>query len=149
MADYLKALASNLSINGNLSSVTNKTNVASDPSAVPEGSVRGDLSAVRSGGAAAPTASEKTAQTTSESNEVKLLRERVKELQKQLAQQQKELQEAMASDQEDTIKQTRIASAQAAVAATTGQLLQANAALLAALTESGSSTSGNSVDTTA
>lgn len=149
MADYLKALASNLSINGNLSTVTNKTNVASDPSAVPEGSVRGDLSAVRSGGGAAPTASQESASSSDESAEVKLLREQVKELQKQLAQQQKELQEAMASDQEETIKATRVAAAQAAVAATTGQLLQANAALLAALTESGDSTAGNSVNTTA
>ena len=149
MADYLNALASNLSINGTLSNVTNKTNVASDPSAVPEGTVRGDLSSVRAGGAAAPTASETAAYSSSESAEVKMLREQVKELQKQLAQQQKELQEAMASDQEDTIKQTRIAAAQAAVAATTGQLLQANAALLAALTDSGDSTAGNSVNTTA
>ncbi|MHA6194095.1 hypothetical protein ACX3YG_06945 [Pseudomonas wadenswilerensis] len=150
MADYLKALASNLSVAGTVSNVTNKTNVTSDPSAVPEGSVRGDLSAVRAGGGAAPTASEKQAESGSnESAEVKLLREQVKELQKQLAARQKELQEAMASDQEDTIKQTRVAAAQAAVAAVTGQLLRANAALLAALTEAGSSSAGNSVNTTA
>jgi len=150
MADYLKALASNLSVAGTVSNVTSKTNVTSDPSAVAEGQVRGDLSAVRAGGAAAPTASQKESESgSSESAEVKLLREQVKELQKQLAARQKELQQAMASDQEDTVKQTRVAAAQAAVAAVTGQLLRANAALLAALTESGSSSSGNSVDTTA
>lgn len=150
MADYLKALASNLSVAGTVSNVTSKTNVTSDPSAVAQGQVRGDLSAVRSGGGAAPTSSEKQAESgSSESAEVKLLREQVKELQKQLAARQKELQQAMASDQEDTVKQTRVAAAQAAVAAVTGQLLQANAALLAALTDAGDSSAGNTVNTTA
>lgn len=147
MADYLNALASNLSINGNLSSVTGKTNVTSDPSAVPAGSVRGDMSAIRSDGAAAATPSENT--ESSESPKVQLLREQVKQLQEQLAKQQKELQAAMASTQEETLKATRVAAAQAAVAATTGQLLRANAALLAALTESGSSSAGSTVNTTA
>ncbi|MEE1923420.1 hypothetical protein V0R50_14260 [Pseudomonas sp. 148P] len=146
MADYLKALASNLSVAGTVSNVTNKTNVASDPSAVPDGQVRGDMSKLRSEGA--PAATKSSTEDSGESQEIKQLREQVKKLQQQLAEQQKQLQAAMAS-KEDEQKAVRVAAAQAAVATVTGQLLQATSALLQALTEAGSSSAGNSVSTTA
>ena len=71
MADYLNALASNLSINGTRSSVTNKTSVDGQAVAA-EGTVKADLSTVRSDGKPAATASETSDST--ESQEVKQLR---------------------------------------------------------------------------
>ncbi|MFD2644986.1 hypothetical protein [Pseudomonas japonica] len=147
MADYLKALASNLSVAGTVSNVTNKTNVASDPSAVPEGTVRGDMSKLRSEGA--PAATKASTAESSESQEIKQLREQVKQLQQQLAEQQKQLQAAMASKEDEQTKAVRVAAAQAAVSTVTGQLLQATSALLQALTEAGNSSAGGSVSTTA
>ncbi|MDD0976132.1 hypothetical protein [Pseudomonas fontis] len=79
---------------------------------------------------------------------IKLLRDRIKELQKQLDEAQKRLQEA-SQGPDDQAKATRVAAAQAAVATISGALLQATAQLLKALTETGTSSAGSSLNTTA
>ncbi len=146
MADLINTLASNLSIAGVRSNVTAKTNVDGQAPAV-EGAVKADLSKIRTDGQA--TAVEAADVSSNESQQVKQLREQVKELQKQLAEAQKQLQQAMASKEDERTKAVRVAAAQAAVTTVTGQLLQATAALLQALTDEGGSSAGSSVNTTA
>ena len=86
---------------------------------------------------------------SSESAHIQQLRQQMKELQEQLAEQQKQLQEVMASKMEEDAKVVAVLSAQTAVNGTSAALAQVTAALLSALNDTGSSSAGSAVDTTA
>lgn len=86
---------------------------------------------------------------SSEPAHIQQLRRQMKELQERLAEQQKQLQEVMASKMEEQAKVVAVLSAQTAVNGTSAALAQVTAALLSALNETGSSSAGSAVDTTA
>lgn len=80
---------------------------------------------------------------------IKQLRQMIKDLQKQLAEQMKQLQQVMASKMEEGAKVSAVAGAQAAVSSTTAAIQSATAVLLKALLDSGGSSTGAMVSTTA
>lgn len=116
---------------------------AQDPTAKPEeGTLKVNLSGVAE--------SNKTESSqSSEPGHIRQLREMIKELQKQLAEQQKQLQAIMASNLEETAKASAVAAAQSAVSTTMGAIQSATTQLLKALLESGGSSSGSMVSTSA
>lgn len=146
----------NASINGRLTALSASINTKADSSTAQSGvatQASGDTEAAESpfrlpnSGAAAR--SEAASTEASEPAHIKQMREHIKELQKQLAEAQKQLQAAMASAGDEQAKAARVLAAQGQVNAISGALMQANNNLLQALLESGGSTSGSSVDTTA
>lgn len=119
--------------------------------AAPDDAAQGDTEAGKSeagkagaAGGAAPAES-----AGSESAHIQQLRQQMKELQEQLAEQQKHLQQVMASKMEEQAKVVAVLGAQTAVNGTSAALAQVTAALLSALNETGSSSAGSAVDTTA
>mgnify|MGYP000707403838 CR=1 FL=1 len=115
-----------------------------------EGSLSVDLSKVRDTGKTEEAAGAGGAASAEEEPaHIKQLRQMIQRLQKQLAEQMKQLQQAMASKMEETAKASAVAGAQAAVSATSAALQSATAQLLKALTDSGTSSSGSMVSTTA
>jgi hypothetical protein len=97
----------------------------------------------------APAASGGSSSSSEESDSVKALRKQIAELQKQLQEQQQQLQAAQAKQESADAKAADVAAAQSQIATTAGSLQTATAALLAALQEEGSSTSGTMVSTSA
>lgn len=105
-----------------------------------------DLSKVTAGGKA-PAA--EAGEESSEPAHIKQLRELIKQLQKQLAEEQKQLANMMAKDADDSSKMALIASKQASVSTLTGQIMAVTAQLLEALTKTGGSSAGGTVNTQA
>ncbi|PWB35615.1 hypothetical protein DCO48_01635 [Pseudomonas sp. SDI] len=144
-------MAGSMTIAGNQPTSTALAISAAAPEngALKDDALRVDASQISNPGKAAEAKEKAEAAASSEPPHIKQMREQVKRLQKQLEEDQKALAQAMASKGDETTKAVRVMAAQAAVATTSGQLLQATAALLQALTEAGGSSAGSAVSTTA
>ena len=119
---------------------------AQDPAAkTEEGTLKVNLSGVTESKKAESSESSES----SEPAHIQQLREMIKDLQKQLAEQQKQLQAIMASNMEETAKVSAVAAAQSAVSTTMGAIQSATAVLLKALLDSGGSSAGGMVSTSA
>ena len=110
------------------------------------GAMAVDLSKVAGG---AKVAQADSGSDSSEPPHIKQLRELIKQLQKQLAEEQKQLAEMMAKDTDDGAMIALITAKQASVSTLTGQVMAATAQLLEALTKTGDSSAGGTVNTQA
>ncbi|VVM43132.1 hypothetical protein PS623_00358 [Pseudomonas fluorescens] len=139
---------SGISIAGAASAqVAGKTNQRDDVEQVEKGGAMPvDLSKVAGGAKAAQADS---GSDSSEPPHIKQLRELIKQLQKQLAEEQKQLAEMMAKDTDDGAMIALITAKQASVSTLTGQVMAATAQLLEALTKTGDSSAGGTVNTQA
>ncbi|MCS4282401.1 hypothetical protein M2396_000666 [Pseudomonas sp. BIGb0278] len=127
--------------------VAGKTNQRDDVEQVEKGGAMPvDLSKVAGGAKAAQADS---GSDSSEPPHIKQLRELIKQLQKQLAEEQKQLAEMMAKDTDDGAMIALITAKQASVSTLTGQVMAATAQLLEALTKTGDSSAGGTVNTQA
>lgn len=127
--------------------VAGKTNQRDDVEQVEKGGAMPvDLSKVAGGAKAAQADS---GSDSSEPPHIKQLRELIKQLQKQLAEEQKQLAEMMAKDTDDGAVIALITAKQASVSTLTGQVMAATAQLLEALTKTGDSSAGGTVNTQA
>jgi len=127
--------------------VAGKTNQRDDVEQVEKGGAMAvDLSKVAGGAKAAQADS---GSDSSEPPHIKQLRELIKQLQKQLAEEQKQLAEMMAKDTDDGAMIALITAKQASVSTLTGQVMAATAQLLEALTKTGDSSAGGTVNTQA
>lgn len=127
--------------------VAGKTNQRDDVEQVEKGGAMAvDLSKVAGGAKAAQADS---GSDSSEPPHIKQLRELIKQLQKQLAEEQKQLAEMMANDTDDGAMIALITAKQASVSTLTGQVMVATAQLLEALTKTGDSSAGGTVNTQA
>lgn len=127
--------------------VAGKTNQREDVEQVEKGGAMPvDLSKVAGGAKAAQADS---GSDSSEPPHIKQLRELIKQLQKQLAEEQKQLAEMMAKDTDDGAMIALITAKQASVSTLTGQVMAATAQLLEALTKTGDSSAGGTVNTQA
>jgi hypothetical protein len=127
--------------------VAGKTNQRDDVEQVEKGGAMPvDLSKVAGGAKAAQADSDSD---SSEPPHIKQLRELIKQLQKQLAEEQKQLAEMMAKDTDDGAMIALITAKQASVSTLTGQVMAATAQLLEALTKTGDSSAGGTVNTQA
>ncbi|AUF96776.1 hypothetical protein CXQ80_13490 [Pseudomonas sp. 02C 26] len=127
--------------------VAGKTNQRDDVEQVEKGGAMPvDLSKVAGGAKAAQADS---GSDSSEQPHIKQLRELIKQLQKQLAEEQKQLAEMMAKDTDDGAMIALITAKQASVSTLTGQVMAATAQLLEALTKTGDSSAGGTVNTQA
>lgn len=127
--------------------VAGKTNQRDDVEQVEKGGAMPvDLSKVAGGAKAAQADS---GSDSSEPPHIKQLRELIKQLQKQLAEEQKQLAEMMAKDTDDGAMIALITAKQASVSTLTGQVMAATAQLLEALTKTGGSSAGGTVNTQA
>ncbi|WP_312391395.1 hypothetical protein [Pseudomonas sp.] len=137
--------ATGISIAGAASAqVGGKTNQRDDVEQVEKGGAMPvDLSKVAGGAKAAQADS---GSDSSEPPHIKQLRELIKQLQKQLAEEQKQLAEMMAKDTDDGAMIALITAKQASVSTLTGQVMAATAQLLEALTKSGDSSAGGTVN---
>lgn len=127
--------------------VAGKTNQRDDVEQVEKGGAMPvDLSKVAGGAKAAQADS---GSDSSESPHIDQLRELIKQLQKQLAEEQKQLAEMMAKDTDDGAMIALITAKQASVSTLTGQVMAATAQLLEALTKTGGSSAGGTVNTQA
>ncbi|RZI82049.1 MAG: hypothetical protein EOP15_20450 [Pseudomonas sp.] len=127
--------------------VAGKTNQRDDVEQVEKGGAMPvDLSKVAGGAKAAQADS---GSDSSEPPHIKQLRELIKQLQKQLAEEQKQLAEMMAKDTDDGAMIDLITAKQASVSTLTGQVMAATAQLLEALTKTGDSSAGGTVNTQA
>lgn len=124
--------------------VAGKTNQRDDVEQVEKGGAMPvDLSKVAGGAKAAQADS---GSDSSEPPHIKQLRELIKQLQKQLAEEQKQLAEMMAKDTDDGAMIALITAKQASVSTLTGQVMAATAQLLEALTKTGDSSAGGTVN---
>ncbi|MGG5288965.1 hypothetical protein [Pseudomonas shirazensis] len=127
--------------------IAGKTNQRDDvEQAAKGGALAVDLSKVAGGTKAAEADS---SSDSSEPPHIKQLREVIKQLQKQLAEEQKQLADLMAKETDDGAMMALISAKQASVATLTGQVMAATAQLLEALTKTGGSSAGGTVDTQA
>ncbi len=127
--------------------VAGKTNQRDDVEQVEKGGAMPvDLSKVAGGAKAAQADS---GSDSSEPPHIKQLRELIKQLQKQLAEEQKQLAEMMAKDTDDGAMIALITAKQSSVSTLTGQVMGATAQLLEALTKTGDSSAGGTVNTQA
>jgi len=118
------------------------TQTAAAPSATPANAPVGGA-----GGAGASQSS--SSSSSSNSDTIEQLQKQIAELQKQLKEQQQEMARIQASQQSEESKAAAVAAIQAQVVATSAGLQTATAALLQVMQESGSSTAGSMVSTTA
>lgn len=128
--------------------IAGKTNQREDvEQAAKGGALAVDLSKVAGGGVKAAEAD--SSSDSSEPPHIMQLREVIKQLQKQLAEEQKQLADLMAKDKGDGAMMALISAKQASVTTLTGQVMAATAQLLEALTKTGGSSAGGTVDTQA